>query len=254
MTRVLKRVPLKFSWEIGKVWKGYINPIKPNECADCEGTGYNASARALNEKWYNFGNAEYVDLPNGRRYDKKAWHNKQEDVDALFKAGRLREVIEHLNAQKGVDFFYDADKTQDIEQAESACPTIEQVNDYFINYSIFGHDSYNCYICVKARLAKQGKDTTCKYCAGEGSIYETAEAKQQAEAWEPIEPPTGDGFQLWGDEYPKSPVFKTLDALCQWCVTGATTFADHRATKEQWKSMLGEGMVHHKEGNFFFLG
>ena len=71
-----------------------------------------------------------------------------------------------------------------------------------------------------------------------------------------VEPPTGEGYQLWettSEGSPTSPVFKTLDGLCEWCEGNATTFASFKATKERWKSMLDDGMVAHREGNVIFI-
>ena len=50
------------------------------------------------------------------------------------------------------------------------------------------------------------------------------------------------GYQLWQttDEpaQPFSPVFQTVDTLCEWAADHATTFADLRATKEEWRRIL----------------
>lgn len=70
------------------------------------------------------------------------------------------------------------------------------------------------------------------------------------------EPPKGDGYQLWettSEGSPKSPVFKTLEELCEWCEENATTFADFKATKEQWMKMLNSDFVSHTEGNITFI-
>jgi len=71
-----------------------------------------------------------------------------------------------------------------------------------------------------------------------------------------LEPPTGEGYQLWettSEGSPQSPVFMTLDELCAWCEENATTFADNGATAEEWKKMLSDGLVYHQEGNVMFL-
>lgn len=70
------------------------------------------------------------------------------------------------------------------------------------------------------------------------------------------EPPAGDGFQLWEtttEGSPQSPVFETLEALCEWCAENANTFANYKATKEEWMKMLSGGNVHHTEGNITFM-
>lgn len=70
------------------------------------------------------------------------------------------------------------------------------------------------------------------------------------------EVPKGEGYQLWettSEGSPKSPVFKTLEELCEWCEDNATTFADFKATKEEWLRMLSSNKVCHKEGNVLFI-
>lgn len=70
------------------------------------------------------------------------------------------------------------------------------------------------------------------------------------------EPPEGDGFQLWEtttEGSPISPVFKSLEELCEWCADNYTTFAHFKATKEEWMQMLGGRLVYHKQGNVTFI-
>lgn len=65
-----------------------------------------------------------------------------------------------------------------------------------------------------------------------------------------IEPPAGDGYQLWettSEGSPCSPVFATLDELCAYAADNCSTFADSKATEEEWRKMLGDGMVTHEE-------
>ena len=53
---------------------------------------------------------------------------------------------------------------------------------------------------------------------------------------------------------PQSPVFPTLDLLCEWLEkTNASVFGNATTTKEKWKSMLDDGFVHHSEGNMIFI-
>lgn len=71
-----------------------------------------------------------------------------------------------------------------------------------------------------------------------------------------VEPPEGDGYQLWettSEGSPVSPVFTTLDELCDWCEDNATTFGSYKATKDEWKRMLDNNFVYHKDGNTFFI-
>ena len=72
--------------------------------------------------------------------------------------------------------------------------------------------------------------------------------RAEAEAWEPTDPPTGDGWQLWettSEGSPSSPVFATAEALADWCETGATVFGSHRAPRDQWlRIILGDDFAH----------
>lgn len=54
---------------------------------------------------------------------------------------------------------------------------------------------------------------------------------------------------------PISPVFHAsrLDALCAYAMDHATTFADFKASKEEWKQMLVNDNVHHKSGKLIFV-
>lgn len=54
---------------------------------------------------------------------------------------------------------------------------------------------------------------------------------------------------------PISPVFKKeeFEKLCEWAADNAMTFANYKASKEQWMKMLGDGHVHHREGNIIFM-
>jgi hypothetical protein len=74
--------------------------------------------------------------------------------------------------------------------------------------------------------------------------------------WTFLEPPTGEGYQLWettSEGSPQSPVFASLDELCEWCAENATTFADYTTTADEWKRMLEDDMVIHQEGNIIFM-
>lgn len=71
-----------------------------------------------------------------------------------------------------------------------------------------------------------------------------------------IEPPTGDGYQLWettSEGSPISPVFDTLDALCEWCAENATIIGDFKLSKEEWMNTLAEDIVVFRHGNMVFL-
>jgi hypothetical protein len=121
---------------------------------------------------------------------------------------------------------------------------------------LFGHDSTDAWHAVKKIGTLAGLSdnwTKCNYCNGSGI---DPEIKKRYESWEKFEPPVGEGYQLWentSEGSPESPVFITLEELCEWCAENATTFANFKATKEEWKSMFEADFVFHKQGNNIFI-
>lgn len=120
-----------------------------------------------------------------------------------------------------------------------------------LNTCISDNDSGHCEQCRKMAEIK-GIPMTSYNCPDFDKYLEEPLAKLN----ELLAPPTGDGYQLWettSEGSPASPVFATLDELCEWCEKYATTFANFKASKDEWKEMLGEGFVHHQEGNMIFI-
>ncbi len=71
------------------------------------------------------------------------------------------------------------------------------------------------------------------------------------------EPPKGDGYQLWettSEGSPQSPVFKTLDELCEYAAEKCTVFADFELTAEEWREQFSnEKPIAYKDGNKGFI-
>ena len=131
-------------------------------------------------------------------------------------------------------------------------PTAKEVNEW--NLKGFGHDSLNSYIIIKARLKKQGKSHKCSKCNGTGNDWKSENEKELFENWKPNKLPTGEGFQLWSDLTPITPIFKSLEELCEYCEKEkVSTFGYSTATKQEWIDMLKNGLVFYKEGNNMFI-
>ena len=134
--------------------------------------------------------------------------------------------------------------------------TAEEVNRWERSRRGIGHDSCNRWILIETRAKRLGVYGKCPVCEGTGSLFCSPEFEKLQNEWTKIEPPTGEGYQLWettSEGSPISPVFSTLDDLCAWCEDNAGTFGSFRTTKEDWKSMLEEDCVVHKEGNKIFM-
>lgn len=234
MGRKLMRVPLDFDWPLNMNWKGYINPYRPQECKACEGSGQNPETKQVADDFYDFART-------GRRWCDAI---TQDEVDALVAKERLWDFWRRV----GPNGWEDIDPRPVV--------TAEMVNAASRSNREAVHDGINRWILVETRAHRLGVYGDCRYCKGEGCIWQSPEVRALHEAWEDFDPPKGDGFQLWqttSEGAPVSPVFATLDDLCAWCSTGATTFGSARATAAQWRSMLDDGFVARVEGGNVFM-
>lgn len=222
MGRELRRVPLDFDAPLREVWRGYRTPEEfcfP-DCVACGGTGYGREARAVLETFYQ----HQIASP---RADVLAWHDKigQTEVDNLIAEGRLR--------------------VWDEGEWVTKPRTAAEVNAMQHGHGIDGHDGINRHILVKFRCQVLGIDLVCPVCEGEGNVARPGQ-RAAADAWEPTEPPDGDGYQLWETTSagsPVSPVFATLEALCEYAADHCTVFGSVRASSQEWKHMLDRGLV-----------
>lgn len=276
MGKALKRVPLDFNWPTKKIWEGFQNPFWKLswKCPDCK-LGYSKEGSFLHDSFYSmyqdalwgtwvgrnllavpsseelarrgFSDRLCQNIALARKFGFKmlvSWEDKldESDIEALIKADRL----------------WDFTHTWDPEQRWQAkvpayVPTPDEVNTW--SGKGMGHDAINHGTLIRHRCAKAGIDHLCKSCKGRSRLWPDAETEKKYEDWEPQEPPSGDGFQLWEtttEGSPVSPVFKSLDELATWAGEYATTFGYFKAPKEAWKKMLEDDFVHHREGSAIF--
>lgn len=239
MGREIKRVALDFDYPINKmIWKGYHNPYSGLECGACGGSGYSEEMNILMDDWYGF-----------KRPDKKWCHNiTQDEVQALIDSGRLmeftnvpindeqREIVKEKIANGGNSW---------LPFENGYIPTAEEVNEW--SKKGFGHDSINRHICAEARAKRLGiKETTCLTCDGHGQLWPDDRYRVLSEEFEWIDPPAGDGYQLWStttEGTPMSPVFAKPEDLARWLVdNNASAFGHSTASyKERLKFIMGSG-------------
>lgn len=182
--------------------------------------------------------ARLVEMWNGQ------WHHhlNADDVAALVKADRLWDFTRTPRTPEQEDVVrakVASGENSWLPYDNGYVPTPEEVNRWSLNG--FGHDSINCWVVVEAECNRLGCSMTCDKCGGTGQIWPSQECKALSEAWSPTEPPIGEGYQLWettSEGSPVSPVFATLNELCEWCADNATVFADIRVTAQEWRAML----------------
>lgn len=270
----LKKVSLDFDWPLNKVWGGFKNPFYTQsiECPDCKGNGSSPEYQHLHDLWY--GNAPFKPEDRGSKpflpTDELVWRFAKRNVSnapayygigetaIMREAQRLCDLFNsewmyHLN-QQDVDALLKGDRLWDFTHIWTQgkgwepkdppyVPTPEEVNKWSI--SGFGHDSSNAWIVISAECDRLGYEKSCKHCDGEGCLWPTREIKQMAEDWTSIEPPTGEGYQIWetvSEGSPISPVFEKPEDLAEWMANHPWNTCDKDTTKKQWlKFILGPG-------------
>lgn len=258
------RVPLNFDHPLHEVWTGYINPYyeQREECTPCKGRGDSERGHELSDLWYGWHSNLWVSTGPNRRYNAGAWQYNLDvdDVAALLKADRLWDFTRvHDPSQPGKTARpVDPERQWPngwLRESNGHVPTPEEVNHWARHNPMF-HDSINCWTVIRARLIREGADEWCRCCAGNGEHWPSMRVKMLYDTWESSDPPEGPGFQLWEtttEGSPISPVFITLWELCQWAYYNANTFADYRASPQDWYRMLNADNVHAQVGNSIFI-
>jgi hypothetical protein len=225
MGRKLMRVPLDFAWPLKMVWKGYVNPFRSQDCKACDCSGYNAETKKIADDFYDFAGT-------GRRWCDDV---TQDEADALVAAGRLR-------------------KWSPDEGWQAVTRTAAEVNAANARgasgFGDMAHDAISRYILVETRAKRLGVYGHCTHCDGKGYIFATPEIEAQHEAWTHFEPPSGDGYQLWettSEGSPISPVFDSIEKLCEYAAAHCSTFGSHRTSAAEWRRMLDADFVAHEE-------
>lgn len=239
MGRELKRVALDFDWPLGKCWEGYVNPHYV-QCDACGGRGSDAALRFVEK---------IVRLLILGAEDSQF---TEEQIAVMEARGR---ICPHPYLRGG---GLDVTSRSDLGSEGLLLDLVGRLSGREPQSLLgpFAMGDMATWSVSKKLLEAAGLPEDwgyCKECGGEGIAPEFREAY---EAWESWEPPEGQGYQLWettSEGSPISPVFSSLDALCEWAAENATTFGSHRTGAAEWKKMLEAGFVCHVEGNAVFI-
>lgn len=269
MGRMLKRVPLNFSWPLKKLWKGYRNPYRYKHCAACslcDQQGLNLETLLWRQTWNceAFFEANRTLALRGRLASREFdflkevnYENRWEEMNNWRTRFTQEELDELMTSEEStyarsrrLDLFGDF-----LEKNPN--PSLEEFSKWLSTaISPLTYERDLRWAMTKIRTKRLGVYGNCELCLGDGHVFRTPEHKRLSEEWETFDPPEGPGYQLWettSEGSPASPVFETLDELCSWCADNATTFARFTATAEEWKSMLGKDLVYHQQGNAVFV-
>ena len=271
MGRELKRVPFDFDWPIDKVWKGFVNPLHTAvQCAHCEGSGSSPTARHLKDQWYGYANFRPEDrgsVPFAADHPTiaaLAERNSRPDVSrrwpgcsAINEAHRLADMfnkqwMHHLN-DADVAALIKADRLRDLthdfvpgtgwkSNGPVRTPSAAEVNAWSLRG--MAHGSINQWTVVNAECDRLGVDSQCSHCDGHGEVWPSDQDRIAYEEWQSVEPPVGEGYQVWetvSEGSPISPVFSTPEALARH-MAGTRWGGDKGTPYETWlKFILGPG-------------
>lgn len=267
MGRELKRVPLDFDWPTDKLWPGYINDLGgpcPKDGKTCFG-GYTAAAKWLDavSRLILMLGEEAASAPYAEEMKSRGRifpHPYLEEWGTAPRTELSREA--HRRIQDSGTNWQTRSAQFHMEMAANPpkllplTPELVQLVSGLTGgllQGLGGGDAYHVDQALRKAAGVPEEWGRCPACDGHGDDPKKREA---AEAWERKGPPIGDGFQLWtstSEGAPISPVFATMDELCGWCETNATTFASFKTTAAEWKKMLEADNVHHAEGSNIFI-
>lgn len=208
MGREVRRVPMDFAWPLNKPWDGFCNPHHA-KCRSCGGAGDTLAMQRL---------SDLVSLLMLSGDDARR--------------GKCHPYFTEAPLHRTDGMVCGADMLELTTGLAGREP------------SRFGHDSVDGWRATKKIVAAAGmheKWGICQVCDGHGM---PPDVRAAAEAWEPTNPPTGDGWQVWetvSEGSPISPVFATPEELARHMA--ATRFGGDRGTSyEQWlKFITGPG-------------
>jgi len=128
-----------------------------------------------------------------------------------------------------------------------------------MDYDYELNEGWKGYLASEYSGDHEGWFTSCEECAKAGNECDEGASYclyKNEDKWF-YDPPEGEGFQLWentSEGSPVSPVFNTLDELCQYAEKNCVVFADNFISKEEWYDMLNkDGKTHHTVGNITFI-
>ena len=232
MGREVKRVSLDFKYPHGKmIWKGYHNPYYALKCECCDGRGTSKEYQEISDSWYNHLSKD----GNGWGYNLT-----QDDVQALLDADRLWDFTRIPVNDEQIAIVKASGHNSWLPFNNNYIPTAQEVNEWAKKG--LGHDSQNQWICSRERAKKMGIEINCPGCDGDGEFYPSDEYRELAENFTRIEPPSGDGYQLWStttDGTPYSPVFSKPEELAEWLVGNKiSSFGYSTETYETWLKFI----------------
>lgn len=196
----VRRVALEFKERSG-YWEGYKNPHSPRNykiCQVCRCQGQSGGrsdyANKLYDEWDNHsGHSEFTPEQNGmpsiewQTIYQETMKNPQNDSPQ----GR---IYAETNAKAYA-------RSANRKWKENLNPTeIQVLKDAGITPTSYEAREF----LVKRKCLLANIPYKCSACGGTGLEFETFAQREEYLLWEKVEPPAGEGWQLWEDKYQNS--------------------------------------------------
>lgn len=215
MGREARRVPLDFDHPLHEVWPGYLMPddLSQPRCGDCDGTGQTPAGR-----WVSDLAAAAVLLADDLTYQQRGLP--------------LHPYIARMS-----NHSYGTRPSPDIREFVGGLTGEHHPGP--LGAPDAGYRAARKLIEAAGLPESWG---LCPACDGEGAVEAYPGQQAAADAWEPTDPPVGDGWQIWettSEGSPITPVFRSAEALADHCAdTGVSMFGEYTADRDKWLGII----------------
>lgn len=260
MGREIRRVPMDFDFPLNKTWTGFLHPeeLHGDTCLKCYGKGTTAAYQ-----WVMAIGLLLEDVVQdlGAQSQGKAPHPY------------LRETPHHpydLGEYDHETKTYVRQGVGMLRPSEDLLPLMAKLCE--TSGDRLAEMGYTYRVGTKL-IEAAGFDPMewgkCPDCDGHGDIEKYPGQRADYEAWEPTDPPEGEGWQLWqtvSEGGPISPVFATPEELAEWMSSPEYTWGATKSIgqpsyesalafiKEGWAPSLVVTPIHGVESGEQFVG
>lgn len=217
MSRDIKRVPVDFEWPLNEVWSGYVMPtsLHGNPCPECH-LGQTWAGWFL-QNWCS--RLEMMARDVAEQVRGRPMHPWL--ANDPYPVGRFD--YSNPNAHR----FVHARPSPDM--VDLVCGLAGEERDRVM--SMFGGSTTTLYRTIVAAAGLDKSFGHCTHCDGEGVLEQYEGQFAERDAWQPTEPPTGDGYQLWesvSEGSPISPVFPDQESLIAYLMSPEHTWGSDK--------------------------
>lgn len=222
MGREIHRVALDFDWPLNKPWKGYLSPdeLQGESCRECRGSGQTAAG------WWLQHLSQRFEILAG-------------DIGAQERGRPLHPWIAEDPYPYSERVGYNTEVIRPSEDMAELLAALEGHND-IERVKNRGGSNYAVY---KTLIKASGIENwgQCKACEGKGVLEEYEGQFAERDAWKPVDPPAGEGWQLWetvSEGSPISPVCATREEFIAWLMNDYYWGSNGPLTKEQAENFV----------------